>query len=131
MCFKSYLIYLGYINVSVASRVFLYCLKCNVSCLFFLFLEGSCRSTLVERQGGFGLDDRNYVHAYNKTLDCWWTILANDSKQIQLHISCLDIGRNVKYSLGFIKVSFVFLSMTAQTKINGIWRQHYTNRKYR
>ena len=73
----------------------------------FLSLEGICRRTLIERQGWFGLDERNYIDAPNQTLDCWWTILANNSQQIQLYMSALDIGSNETCSLGFIKVSTV------------------------
>ena len=81
------------------------------------FLEGSCGSTLVERQGWFSLDNRNYIEAYNQTLDCWWTILANDRKQIQLYISGLDMWINATCCLDVIKVSFLFQYVVARRQL--------------
>ena len=69
----------------------------------FISKAQKCGGTVTASEGWLGFDDKTLSEdTYTHTLDCWWTILSDHDKQIQLQL----VGYEANCSDGYLEVYY-------------------------
>ena len=66
----------------------------------------TCGGNITDESGVINYPDANHEQRYGNNEDCWWRLIADDNKKMEISFSYMDIQKHDRCAYDYLEVCY-------------------------